>query len=618
MQLFAVACGAGHHGDLDVADAVRRVSVMHGGLDIATMCRGRSPSGALAFAAISHSPSIAAPRCYRATRDDVVVLFDGLPIEEQGRFPAHDAALLLDRWDGLHECLEGMFSALRIDLARDTVECLLDVLGMAPLFVAEHGSGWVLSNSVAVIRSLTGLCTLDPLGVSSLLTMGWPAGGRTLVSGITRVPGGHRHRLNPRGWQAEPVLTSATVAPRVNAHSASGQELAERMVATTSAAAGSVDALRCPLTAGRDTRVVLALLLAAGARGVQYYTSGDESDTDVQVAKKIASRLGLPYEVVAPTLPDVASDWRAVTSHFVSQTDGMANLFGISDYVDYDGPVVRLGLNFAGPGGEIARAGNIGLLIPFAANTFGLRSSSRVQQMVMMAKLGRAKPLVTPSALETTRTHLKEFAHVRQAEGWRPREILESYYAFERVRYWAATGVQRLAHATDLYSPFISRAFIGHAFSLSSGERYMEAAHYDLLSRLSPTLRDLPFENPWKPQQAWRAPFQAPADILKAGFARLADRRPRSLEGHASRGASVEDQHMSFGQRWFEAGVAMHRDVCLSTRQSPLWAFVHRRALESAFAASPQERAPIMEVLCAVVTAFWYFHGPASERPPAR
>lgn len=613
MQLFAVACRLAPQDGAAVGQAVRRVGCSVLELDSATMCEGSSPSGEITFATLGHSPAVAGDRRYQTRRGDVIVVFNGLPVDKEGRLKAHDATTLLEQWDILDDRLEGMFSALRIDLSCDKVECLLDVLGMAPTFVAREGDGWIVSNSVAVIRSVTGRASPDPLGVSSLLSMGWAAGGHTLVAGISRLRGGSKYTMSPREWRVRPLFTPSMVAPSANPRDiAEIGELADCLKTTTAAAVRSVAPVRCPLTAGRDSRVILALLQSAHAESVRYYTSGVGTDTDVCVARALTDRLGLPYELLTPTVPARSADWTALTSRFISQTDGMSNLFAIADHIDHAPPVDRLSLNLFGAGGEVARSGRVGLLVPFAANTLGLRASSRVQRMVMQAKLGSAEGVVRESSIDTARAHLEDFADTREAEGWRPREILEAYYAFERVRYWAASGVQRMAHATDLYSPFVSRAFISYAFSLSPGERFIEAAHYDLLSVLAPTLRDIPFDVPWRPQQAWRAPVQAPTDLLIAAATRLVRDRVR-LPGRRSRlSTPVDGAVASFGQRWFEAGLSMHREVCLSSSDSPLWAFVDRRRLESVFKASPAQRAPDIEVLCAVATAFWYFHGPGS------
>ena len=103
-------------------------------------------------------------------------MYDGLPL------PVYDAGELLERWDELE--LEGVFSALRIDLAAGQVEPRLDVFGMAKLFRATRGDGFVLSNSVEAVRLLAGATELDPVGVASMLGFGWAAGGHTLLRDI--------------------------------------------------------------------------------------------------------------------------------------------------------------------------------------------------------------------------------------------------------------------------------------------------------------------------------------------------------------------------------------------------------------------------------------------------
>ena len=605
MQLYAVAYGRPRPElAVEVDSAVLRAATAFPALDPRTLERGEAGTGRLAFAALSHPPEVAVPRRYSARRAQTTVLFDGLPVERRGRFAAHDAAVLLERWDELVHSLEGVFSAVRIDLAAETVDCLVDVGGMAKVFIVRRASGWLVSNSVEALRLMAGLSEPDPLGVSALLTMGWPA-DRSLVRGVDSLAAGHLHRLSGARHSEVPYLTPWMVAPRRNPkeHS-SAHELAEAMRSTMASATEHVRPLRCPITAGRDTRVLLALLLSVGAEA-DYYTSGEPGEIDVEVARDLASRLELPYRVTSPDTPGDPAIWRQITGRFVSQTDGLATLFGIADHLDHAPPGERLGLVVWGPGGEVARAGNIGLLIPFAANGPVLRSSLSAQLAVLASKTSSAGGLVRPEATATTRAYLYAFARERQAEGWRPREVLEAYYAFERVRNWAATGVRRMSGATDLYSPFVSRDFIRFAFSLTPGERYIEAAHYGLLTALSPQIRDMPFEKEWKPQRPERASWMACAAIARAGARRAA----AHLGTHRlAPAAGSSPAVMPFGARWFEAGRESHAEVCLSFPQSPLWEFIDRSRLESMLAATPDEALTHVEGLCAVVTAFWYFH----------
>ena len=345
----------------------------------------------------------------------------------------------------------------------------------------------------------------------------------------------------------------------------------------------------------------------------QYYTSGVDSNIDVRLARQLTGSLGLPYKLVTPTMPDDDGDWTAATARFVAQTDGMATLQSIDDWIDHQQPVERLGLKLWGAGGEIGRAG-VGLGVQFVAQTWGLRWTAASQRWMLHRK-ARSLDLFRPEALEATCVALDRFADDRIEEGWRRREVLEAYYAFERVAHWAACGLRRAASSTDLYSPFISRDFILWCFSLSSGERVVEAPHWRLLGELAPDLRNMPFQSPWRPQRPSWAQAIVLGDVARNA---LADARRRTASPGDSPGPL-----RTYGARWLEAGREIHRELCLSHDSSPLWEMVDRSGLEAALARpqDQQSRPPNYWVsVCNALTAFWWFHGrgAATRAPLAR
>lgn len=541
VQLYAVARGIREIGEAEMLDALRGAAAAFPKLDSATLEHARSADGSLVLAAIAHPASAAAPRRYFARRGEQVALFDGLPL------PVHDAEQMLDGWDEL--ALEGIFSALRVDLATAAVDLRLDALGMAKLFCARRAGGMVLSNSVEPIRRLLRLSEPDPLGVSSMVGFGWAAGGSTLLRDVTIVEG--------------PVTPARATPARARAR-VGAAEVAETLTGLVRGV-GTFAPLTCGLTAGRDTRVVLALARAA-ALDVSYYTSGHEDDTDVVVARRLARELDLRHDVVTPTLPE---DWRAATSAFSSQTDGLASFGIIADWAERVTSDARVGLRLWGAGGEIGRAGNIGLAIPFGANAPGLRRSAAVQRQILRGKIHDFGGLLTPAGVAITKAHLDQFVADRVEEGWRPREVSEAYYAFERVRYWASAGVRRIASASDLWSPFVSRAFMEYCWSLTPAERTVEAPHWRILTHLDPGLRDLPYEYPWRPQAPRRAFAMVARDVAgKAVRAALTRRRgPAAAEPP------------TFGSEWITAGSAEIAEVVAGTPHSPLWDFVDRDQL---------------------------------------
>jgi asparagine synthase (glutamine-hydrolysing) len=598
--LFAVTYDASGADESAVAGALRDSARAYRTLSGRSAISCASPSGRLALAAVSPPEQVAAPRRHLARAGGTVVAFDGLPVHRTGAFPGHDAAQLLSRWQELPEGLEGIFSAVRVTLDDDTVECLTDVLGMAHVYLHHRAAGWVLSNRVEPIRRLSPAQAPDPIGVASLLAGGAPAADRTLLSDTRVLAGGCLHRLSPSGVRSRPHLTASTVAPRRQRGAPrSAGELARALTATAAAAARGVQPLSCALTAGRDTRVLAALARAAGW-DAGYYTVGAPADVDVQIARELAAQLSVAHRVIAPPVPSGSGDWAAATGRFVAHTDGLASVAGIDDWLVHQLPVQRLGLELWGAGGEIGRGAHVSRAIRLTASAPGLRWSLAAQRRALNRTVNHWG-LLRPQAVEIARAALEASLRARVREGWRRGEAREGVYTFERVRRWAAAGVRRAAEATDLYSPFVSRDFIQYSYSLRAAERLVEAPHWRLLGELSPQLRDLRFESRWRPQRPRRV-----TRILLAEAIGLAAARAR-----AGRGAAADPLSQApFRARWLEAGLDTYRELVSSAGDSELWELIDRGRLEAVLSGTLHEREGRAGGLCTVLTVLWHFHGP--------
>jgi hypothetical protein len=595
VQLFAVALRRGDGAAPDPRGALTAAAGAFPQLDPATLALDRSDSGRLACARISHAPDVAAPRRYAAARDGALVLFDGFPLERHGRFAAHDAAVLAEHWTELPGVLEGIFSAVRVDLRRDRVECLVDAVGLAPVFTYRTRDLVLLANSVEALRHLAGLREPDVLGLASLVALGWPAGGRTLFAGVRFLAGGGPHRLDADGTTSAGLLTPATVlaGARDRPPLPAGQ-----LLATVRAAGATGAPLASALTAGRDTRVLLALTRAARA-DVAFYTSGPPEDIDVQIARRLAERFALRHSVLLPRPPDSLDAWAAQTTSFVLRGDGLSPIESISDHLDHDGVPVRLGLELWGIAGEVGRTMRL-VKASLAALTPLLRSSYEVQRRMAQRSVEDSSGLLGPDALGEVRGWLDDFVAARRAEGWRADAILQVLFTFGRLRHWSARGVRRAAATTDLYSPFACRAYVEHCFGLSAAARCVEQPHRRLIDAYAPEVDAERYEMPWGP----RDPRLALPGVLRVGAGRLASR----LRGRASGGPPPPPPPL--GPRWFEAGLELHREVALSSPSSPLWDVVDRRRYEALLAATPQERAAHADSLGRVLTAQWYLSGP--------
>jgi asparagine synthase (glutamine-hydrolysing) len=600
MQLFSVSVGVPSVSERSLTESLRAAGSPFPRFDEGPVWSATSASGNVVVAALHHPEELVGPRSYRARVDDVVVAYDGLPVHRSGRWNGHDAHALLANWADVPHELEGQFAALRVDLRSDDVALVTDSFGIAPLYHATYQGGHIVANSVEALRRLTDAGTPSPLGVSSFASTGWAAGDTTLISGVRALPGGSEYRLSRTGLHRRRHLTPASVAATARSgRRISTDTVLTDMVELTAALAAAGLPIQCGLTAGRDTRLQLALLMAADADDVHYYTGGHDGEPDVEGARLVARELGLPHEVRPVDVLDDAVEWKSLTKMLVSQTDGLSSLIQIGDYHDQLSAPSQLGVKTVGLGGEFGRCGV--RLIPYATNFPLFLFSTRIQERLLMERAREYSPLWTADAMNEVEEFVRVFLRERRREGWKVRELSEAHYAFDRVARWGSTSVRRTAGTHDFFSPYCSRAFMDYCASLTSEERYIEASHYRLLSALSPRLRDIPFGKPWKEQKPRRVPLQATSDLAQVALKRYR----RYIPG--TRPSSPAPPRYSM--RWFNAHAGDHMEMCLSVADSPLWAWVDRSAVERAFRAEPMTPARMGEGLVRVATLFWYFHG---------
>ena len=608
MLLYAVGLGGDQEPDAlggCVAESAR--PFRH--LDESTLDVVVSPSGRLTLATLGHAPGQAAPRRYVARRGSVVTAFDGLPLAPPGTFGAWDANALLDHWSTAPDTLDGQFSAVRLDLERDGFDCITDALGLHPLYVQKLAGGWAVSNSVEVLRLLSRVNDPDPLGVSSFLSLGWAVGHRTLLAPVKALTGGCAFSFGARGVSETRLFTPDVVVGRARADVGreETQDLVDSLVGLTAAtvADGGLP-VKCAVTAGRDTRVVLALCLAAGITP-ETATMGAPEDIDVALGSRVAAYAGLTHRALPSGPAAVLEDVDTVARDFVSLTDGLASLLQVDDIGDlYEPSPERVGVQAWGVGGEIARSGTGRSLRGFAANTPLLSRSPSAQMRLLFAKVQDPADILKSDVHVETRAYLDRFGAARLDEGWRPHELGELFYTFERVARWGSTGIRRATAVDDLYTPFATRPFVEFAFRLRPGDRFVESAHWRILSCLDGRLRDLPFERPWRTQRRRAAPALAVID----GASQLADRVDvgRRLGRRPAAHATGVAPPRRFAFDWLDRHRARHREVCLSDSSSPLWEWIDRAKLERALSAEAVGAAGA-EGLLRAVTLGWYFHG---------
>jgi asparagine synthase (glutamine-hydrolysing) len=595
LHAFAIAVGLPDLPGEALVAAVGEVGKQFG-LDPATAWAAGSDSRSVLAAGVHHG-SAATPRRYLSRREQALTLFDGLPVEPSGRHVGHDAEQLAQGWDSWCADLEGQFCAANIDLGRERVELRLDTFGLMPIFSMRRGQGVLLSNSVQVIRALLDPSSLDALGVSTMLGLGWACDHHTLLEDVRVLAGGATYILEPGRFQTRTHFGPDAVDRQAGSRT-TPDELTEFMARMIENAVGDVRPVHCAVTAGRDTRLLLAFMRSRGL-DADFYTIGRSEDEDVLWAQELGRRFGFEHRTIVPD-QDTGLDWDSLAGDFLAETDGLSNFGQLIDYTELSGTPEQLGVKIWGIGSEIGRAGPGDTPIS-AANAPLLGSSLKLQRRILEMKADGYRELMTAQAQSILDRSIEEFAAQRLQEGWKVNEIAELFFTFERVACHGATGPRRAAAEDDLFSPFCSRRYAEYCLALKTTERYAELPYHQLLSRLSPELYRYPFETPLRSPRPWMTKPRAMERLTGVALKRF---------GFGTQGVDLQGGgRPPFVFEWFERSLDTMREL-FAQEQSPLWELIERDRVLSLLGASAEERYPHLEGLLRAATVMWYFHGP--------
>jgi len=570
----------------------------------------------MAFAASMHTAEHAAtPRRYVFRSHGHVTFYDGCLIDRVGGFQAHNAEALSSQWAQLPEALEGRFVAVRITRQPSCLELLIDPLGMAQVYYLHQGNVWLISNSVRLLMNLSKTRVLDPLGVSLLLTLGWAGADRTLQREIHVIPGGQRWIWQP--GQREPrreVYFDPSMLARRRQRAltrAEYERLGEELMHICSTLAQSYGELQCPLTGGRDSRLMAALLIRGGIKA-KYHTFGPADNPDIPIGAQIAQAFDLPYKARIRTAEDNIKLSDAAIWRFIQQNDGMAKLetiFALRNYPslgEYPFYSDRLSVTLAGTGGEIARG-----YYSHPKLFLGRHGVKDLQRSLTGRVVRGYDGLVRWEALALAQAYVQRYVEQAIEVGVAPLDVPDLFYVSERVRRWAGSLHRIVMPIFDPVSPFCTRPFVEAAFRLPAWHRYTEPIHYQLMQLLVPELQRIPFDKPWRSQ---RPVMNIVRWIGQQGMRKASEpiRRVwrRQPSGEAARVPAVKSpswREVEWGG-WLETQYPRWRELCLDQAESALWSFVNRPLFEriTSPAATPAERRRCLQGLYNVATLFYY------------
>jgi len=553
--------------------------------------------GARTFAAWMHwAPAAAAPRRYVDRCAAELFLHDGTAVDASGRIAGHDAAAWRRHWREATDRLEGRFVAVRVGREPESLEVVVDPFGVYQVFVHRRGDAWWLSNSAALLGRVVGARALDVEGAALFLGMHWPGGDRTLRAGVSVLPAAQRWRWigdgGPERHTYAPLAELATL-PRRSFGAREAEALAGDMGSALRELAGAYTPFECPITGGKDSRVVTGLVMAEGLPAA-YFTGGDPQGPDARYGTAIARRFGLPHSMRCVDTGAVIEAWEELAVRVVRQNDGMVTLAHASNVAQAPGSLERHGLQLYGAGGELGRGRRLDA-------RFLLRRPTVDDAIARVRRpFDRTTGLLLPEVRIRVHEHIERLAREVHGMGFQAPDLPDAFDLAEYGRRWGGAQARQLTGHKDVFLPFFTRPFLRAAFATPPMERLMQRLPYRLLSHVSPELRDAPGQGPWPPQSV---PLMLAAQAMRVPNPYLRRLR-RRLRRRWEPPAGLARERVTL----LEALLPRWRTRFLDRQRSPLWQLADRRRFEhlASDRATRRERSGDQAALFQLATLFGY------------
>jgi len=616
LNLFVVGWGLSEERGRRLIEELGRTSRLYPQLDHASLWH-RSLPGGVVLGSVQTAAAVAEPRLYRHTDGGATVVYDGLPIDPTGAFAAHRADQLLAHWPDLIETIEGRFCIVRLTDDPPALELITDPLGNEQLYFAEDPASGIASNSAGLVQRAIGATEPDPLGVSMFLAVDWVGGDRTLRRGVHAADGAQHWR-----WQAGESAWTKRQFWNIGRNTGPpdrrvDEDLVRTVVADITrfcaAAADITGTLNAPITGGKDSRMLAAILMTAGLPA-RYWTKGDAGSLDLKIGLEIAARHHLPHRVSNrptqaedgrdPTL-DIATEWESLARDFVGQNDGLASLFLVGNIQGQPKKVAHLAVTLTAMCAESSRDAYGQSWILDAGG-----SLERAQRFLPFTMFGPASGLVSGEAFALTARHIRELLARWSDEGVPLENLPAAFYIDERCRRWGMNNPRELAQTEDKVLPFLTRPYVQAALSMQPDQRTLQRLHREIIRTLIPGF-DVhpPVDIPWREsvlrpnrrrrlmnEVLPRVPYIARRSLL-AARERV---RPRPV-GRVLWSPYDEES-------WLEANLTWARDIAFASEQSPVWDYVSRRKLEKLLepGTAPAARRRLQLPIFAALTMFQF------------
>jgi hypothetical protein len=449
---------------------------------------------------------------------------------------------------------EGRFARVSWDRRSQTFQFESDPMGSYPLYSASRDGVTWISNNPSLLRAGH---AVRPEVVASLVGGGWSLSGDPMWEGVRRIDSG---------------LAASEVVPMLGAGLDVDAAASDLVEVTGRLADWPGRPNVVPVTAGRDSRLVLAAALRAGVE-FSATTGGAAGEADVDVGRSLASIAAVAHSLI-PDDPhgSLFSHWRRAAELLTMTAGGTASL---SDAVGFplgprSGP---LPLWHSGQGGEIARG-------YYSARVRGESAGELADSLYsafVMRRPHRAE-LLSQEGEQVVRGEISAFVGDVNDAGAAAEDVADLFYLLQRMGRWAGPTHGAVEYVRDTTSPLWHRRMLPHLLGLSARERTHEEFHLRLLDRLAPELAAAPG---WPRRRSELARRVAQRRAFLGKVRRELRRRAQAQLARRPGGGAAAGGAEPSGADPFAAVLHEIRDVVLSQPSHTAWDVLDRARVES-------------------------------------
>lgn len=391
------------------------------------------------------------------------------------------------------------------------------VNGLAPIYWTEEGGAIYFASRIdPLVRSAPRPLSIDWDAWAAIIAMRYPLGERTPFAEIRRLP--HcatlrrhlgRARVERHRWpwaEIEPSLDRESGADRL-------------AVALEDLLAPISEDVACPLSGGRDSRMLFLALARDGRVSAAVTVNDDEGDThEENLAAPLAAHFGVDHERLLGNPEEYPAEWeeraRRVEYEFVDH----AWLVPVARRMERSFAPVPDGFGI-----DVFLAGGHHF---YTAETLDRRNGAAAARALFgtLRRYGRGEMALDESfqAPVQARTSDQFEAATREFHG-HPSQPLLSAYATRSLRGVSTYPTKLIGDGALTVSPGASDPFVSAALAVSPEEKSDGPLYRSVFRRLAPAAAELPAtaETPRRPPHLPRRWRSAPA--LTAHRTRLED-----------------------------------------------------------------------------------------------